>query len=526
MLPDSVPQRLQKAYIFASDAALTDKVTLAGYGPRQAERVSTFKWKDAQGMLSFIAGTASLKGGTSVLMARSRGDLFRAVTPDDVQDSRWVCLQFHGSRETAKESWKGYPEPTVAVGFRGGLFAAWKLKEPLLAESLFALGNKLAEDLGGKPTAFIPLPGVHRPDGDVPDLLWFKKDLVFPAARFGAGATLTGEGEALQTADQLKVPPMSWLWPGFVPRANLALLMGEPGVGKSQMAMDIAARLTRGAEWPDGTPGGKPGGVVFVETEDAIGDTLARADAAEADRSRMIVSGDALDLSTPEGIAELDRKISGLPDLKAVVLSPFGMFFGEIKSYKDTDIRRLMVPLLAWAERRNVAILGVMHKGAGSKGRSAEDAAGPQAFGRRARVILAALIDQSDLAFKANPKKARRILVAAKSNNSKDDMELPYKIVSAGQASRIHWLERNQTEDGQDLDTPIMDATILPMRRQTPEEWLRARLSEGEVPASDIEREAKDAGISRTTLYRVRDKIGVESSRGGFGAAAVWRLVR
>jgi putative DNA primase/helicase len=526
MLPAGVPQRLQKAYIFASDAALTDKVTLAGYGPRQAERVSTFKWRDAQGILSFIAASASLKGGTSVLMARSRGDLFRAITPNDVQDSRWVCLQFHGSRETAKESWKGYPEPTVAVGFRGGLFAAWKLKEPLLAESLFALAEKLAGELGGKPTAFIPLPGVHRPDGDVPDLLWFRKDLVYPSTRFGAGTAPAGDDETFQTADQLKVPPMSWLWRDFVPEANLALLMGEPGVGKSQMAMDIAARITRGAEWPDGTPGCKPGGVVFIETEDDIGDTLARADAADAVRSRLIIEDNVYDLSTAEGIAELERKISAIKDLRTIVLSPFGMFFGDIRSYKDNDIRRLIAPLMLWAKKRRVSIFGVMHKGAGSKGRSAEDAAGPQAFGRRARVVLSAVIDQDDPIYKENPKKARRLLVGAKANNGRDDMGLPYKIMAAGKASRIHWLERDQTEDGQDMDTPIMDATILPMRRQKPDEWLRARLADGEASAADIEKEAKEAGISRTTLYRVRDKIGVESSRGGFGAAAVWRLAR
>ena len=488
-----------------------------------AERGMTFDWRDANAILNFVNDSARLKGGTSVLMARTFGDLFRPVKPEDVLDSQWLCLRFDGAAEIIREKIKRYPEPAVCVAFTGGMFFAWRLNAPILAETLFALGEKVAGELGAVKTNFIPLPGVPMPNGDEPKLRWFTKGQGVPVETFG-GQSQSGEQEVLLTADQLKIPPMSWLWPGFVPEGNLCLIMGEPGVGKSQLAMDIASRVTRGTEWPDGAPGVRPGGVAFFETEDSLGDTLARADAAGADRSRLVTSSDCLDLSTPEGIAELERKISNLRDIKALVLSPFGMFFGEIKSYKDTDIRRLMVPLLAWAARKKIAIIGVMHKGAGSKGRSAEDAAGPQAFGRRARIMLAAVVDQNDPLFKQNPKKARRLLVGAKANNGRDDMELPYRIVSAGEASRIHWLERDETEAGQDLDSA--DVSILPTRKQRPEDWLRERLMQGEAPAAEIEREARDAGIARATLYRVKEKIGVESERGKFGGTAVWRLVK
>jgi putative DNA primase/helicase len=532
MIPHGVPQRLQQAYLFARDAAIGEKVTLAGYGPRDrerrphpAERASTFTWTDVNGILNFVDHSAKLKGGTSVLMGRTYGDLFRTIQQEDVKDSQWLCLKFYGAPEIIRGKLKPYPDPAVRVGFTGGAFVAWRLSEPVIAETLFSLGSQLADKLGAISTNFIPLPGVPLPDGDIPRLHLFTKGTGVPVEKFGghseSGAT---EGEVLQTADQLKIPPMSWLWPGFAPEGNLCLIMGEPGVGKSQLAMDIASRITRGTEWPDGAAGIRPGGVAFFETEDSLGDTLARADAAGADRSRLVASSDCLDLSTDAGIAELERKISALRDIRALILSPFGMFFGEIKSYKDTDIRRLMVPLLAWAAKKKVSIIGVMHKGAGSKGRSAEDAAGPQAFGRRARVMLAAIVDQNDPAFKQNPKKARRLLVGAKANNGRDDMELPYRIVSAGEASKIHWLEREQTEAGQDLDTA--EVSILPTRRQRPDEWLRERLLQGEAPAADIEKEAREAGIPRATLYRIKDKAGVESERGKFGGTAVWRLVK
>jgi hypothetical protein len=37
---------------------------------------------------------------------------------------------------------------------------------------------------------------------------------------------------------------VSWLWPGFLPLAKLALLDGDPDLGKSLIALDLCARLS------------------------------------------------------------------------------------------------------------------------------------------------------------------------------------------------------------------------------------------------------------------------------------------
>src|SRR3954451_24488509 len=43
-----------------------------------------------------------------------------------------------------------------------------------------------------------------------------------------------------------------WLWPNRIPLGRLTLLVSDPGLGKSLLALDIAARVSRGAPWPDG----------------------------------------------------------------------------------------------------------------------------------------------------------------------------------------------------------------------------------------------------------------------------------
>ncbi len=45
--------------------------------------------------------------------------------------------------------------------------------------------------------------------------------------------------------------PVEWLWPGKIPIGKVTLLIGDPGLGKSLVALDVASRVTRGAGWPE-----------------------------------------------------------------------------------------------------------------------------------------------------------------------------------------------------------------------------------------------------------------------------------
>ena len=45
--------------------------------------------------------------------------------------------------------------------------------------------------------------------------------------------------------------PTEWLWPRRIPIGKVTLLVGDPGLGKSLVALDIAARVSTGAPWPD-----------------------------------------------------------------------------------------------------------------------------------------------------------------------------------------------------------------------------------------------------------------------------------
>ena len=82
---------------------------------------------------------------------------------------------------------------------------------------------------------------------------------------------------------------VTWLWPGRIPLGKIALLIGDPGMAKTMLALDVAARVTTGAPFPDGS---RPplGDVVILTAEDGLADTIRpRLDRAGADVSRVWV---------------------------------------------------------------------------------------------------------------------------------------------------------------------------------------------------------------------------------------------
>src|SRR3989338_9627001 len=46
---------------------------------------------------------------------------------------------------------------------------------------------------------------------------------------------------------------VSWLWPQRIAKGKLTLVIGDPGLGKSFATLDMAARISTGCDWPDGT---------------------------------------------------------------------------------------------------------------------------------------------------------------------------------------------------------------------------------------------------------------------------------
>src|SRR4051812_28030519 len=53
----------------------------------------------------------------------------------------------------------------------------------------------------------------------------------------------------------LAIEPVAveWIWPGWLARGKLHLLAGSPGTAKTTIALSLAAAITAGGRWPDGS---------------------------------------------------------------------------------------------------------------------------------------------------------------------------------------------------------------------------------------------------------------------------------
>src|SRR5581483_11459691 len=116
----------------------------------------------------------------------------------------------------------------------------------------------------------------------------------------------------LSAVGDLQSRPLSWLWPGRLALGKLAMLDGDPGLGKSLVTLDLCARLSKGRAFPDGAAGpGRAAAIVFNGEDSAEHTIRPRLQALGADLKRVFVlraedTSAGLSLRLPEHTAVLD----------------------------------------------------------------------------------------------------------------------------------------------------------------------------------------------------------------------------
>lgn len=326
----------------------------------------------------------------------------------------------------------------------------------------------------------------------------------------------TAQPVLVRLAD-VRPEPVSWLWPGRIAAGKLALLVGDPGLGKSWITLDIAARVSAARPWPDGASSLPPGDVLLLSAEDGLADTIRpRLDALGADVSRVHHlavqrAGEHERAVQLADVAVLERAIR---DTRArlMIIDPVSAYLGSTDSHRDAEVRSLMAPLAALAERTGVAILGVMHLGKSANRPAVYRSVGSIAFTAAARIVLAVAADPKD--------DDRRIVAPVKSNLAAPPAALAYTLADG----RLTW-EEDPVGDV-DVDALLAGRPAERQKQSEAEAWLVEKLSGGPMLEREIEREAELENIARRTLRRAKDRLGVESARVGFGRGgqSYWRL--
>jgi putative DNA primase/helicase len=337
-----------------------------------------------------------------------------------------------------------------------------------------------------------------------------------PAPKPSGDATLSAGAVRLS---EVQPEAVEWLWHGRIARGKLTLIDGDPGLGKSLLTLDMSARLTTGAAWPDGQPCPVQGSVLLLGAEDGLADTVRpRLDAAGADAHHVYalpVVGDAgneRQPSIPDDIPAIEAQLV-VTGAVLLVLDPLMAYLsGDVNSHRDQDVRRALAPLAAMADRLRVAVVVVRHLNKSSGGPAIYRGGGSIGLAGAARIVLAVGTDPED--------ETRRVLAPVKANLSAPSPSLAYRLVEAPGAVRIEWLGASSVTAGQLLAAPVNDEERSQLADAC--DFLRDRLSDGWVEAAAVTKEAGQAGISTATLKRAKARLEVASERKGFGSDGRW----
>ncbi|HUW32276.1 MAG TPA: AAA family ATPase, partial [Planctomycetota bacterium] len=256
-----------------------------------------------------------------------------------------------------------------------------------------------------------------------------------PAESRGPAATKSGSSPIILCLSKVQPQSIEWVWPGRMALGKLTLLVGDPGVGKSFLSLDIAARISTGRTMPGcDSERPMPAGVVLLSAEDDVADTIRpRLDAAEADVDRINcvpavrrLNGDSGEMvedcfNLEQDVPALETAIQATKDCRLVVLDPISAFLGRADSHVNAQVRGLLVPLQALAARYRVALLAVTHLRKGD-GIAIHRAMGSLAFVAAARASYAACKDKND------PTGRRRLLLPMKNNLGNDDDGFAYVL--------------------------------------------------------------------------------------------------
>jgi len=344
-------------------------------------------------------------------------------------------------------------------------------------------------------------------------------------------APVMSTGPVLISMADVEPRDVQWLWPGRVPLGRITLLVGRPGEGKSFLTTDLAARISKGREWPDGTPC-PSGSVILVSAEDDPADTIRpRLDSHGADvRQVHLLSavrhvgkdGKPFDVMfTLADVAALKLALQAHSDCKLIVVDPIGSFLGgDTDAHRDNEVRSVLAPVARLAEQYGPAVLVVAHRRKGT-GTAADDLAiGSRAFTGIARAVWHISRDKGD--------KARRLLLPGKNNLAPEGTGLAFKIVSDPPV--IAWepdpviMSADDALAADNETASKVKPGPEPDARNAAVDWLRLLLSCGPVAAADVREQARAAGMNYRTVQRAAEALGVKSGRSGYVGGWAWSL--
>lgn len=325
-----------------------------------------------------------------------------------------------------------------------------------------------------------------------------------------------------QRASEITTHPVDWLWENRIPLGEYSVLVGHPSSGKSTFAAALAAHVSAGIPFPDGT---KPaiGDVLFLSAEESASKALVpRLRVAGAALERVSIADirlkhtDRAELFTlADGTSPIEAALDEMNCPRLVIIDSLTSCTAGIDTFRTDAFGPVLADLAQLSERRNVTTLCLAHFT-----KAVTNGAMLRVLGSVAVVALARAVYM----LARHPDDAKRSLFVPVKNSYAplgEAIEFSLASTESGKLPQIRW--GGQVE-GVEADSLIALEDVDRRRERADAMELLTEVlgSSEEVLAHEIYTLGAERGLSKTTIWRAaRDrKVQIE----GKGRAAKWQI--
>ncbi len=304
---------------------------------------------------------------------------------------------------------------------------------------------------------------------------------------------------------------VSFLWDPFIPFGKLTLMDGDPSVGKTFLALQLAACISTGAPLPgpDGVPRERrePGKVLYMTAEDGIADTIRpRLDKMNADPTNIFILEGWHDPDIKERghitLQDVDVIEKALAKVKPVmvVVDPIQGYLGaKVNMHRSNEVRPVLRGLADLGEKYGAAMLCIRHLNKVIGGKAIYRGLGSIDFAAAARSMLLVGQDPDDA--------QKRAIIHMKSSLAGMGPSIAYELRPP---DGFFWAGLSSLNEAKVLAAPDDEEKGS---LEEAEEFIVEMLKGGPAKAQDVYNDAKKNGISERTLNRAKKNLGVKSVR-------------
>ena len=336
-----------------------------------------------------------------------------------------------------------------------------------------------------------------------------------PTAPPGSTAVTDRQADLVCLSD-IEDRPVDWLWQDRLASGTLAMLSGDPGSGKTWVALAIAAALSRGRVPSNPVPftgdTGETYNILYSSTGNEAAELVRpRFAKLDGDPARLVLLRGVVSAGSTQSTSLSLQDTPMLEDAlertqaRLLIIDPLHSYLWAVDRHRANASGRAFDNLARLAEKHRCCILLVRHlrkRGAG-----------------QASIELSSAIRTEFLAGSSPDAPSRPALVQVKSNLGPLASSLGYTMDLTGGFS---WTGPSKlTPEELMTDRPI--AAGLPKRKLVAE-WLRQNLLEGNCSQHKIEAAAQRDGVCITTLRRAKFDLGVLSTKESVSGSWYWAL--